>query len=88
VRAKKAIAACAAAGCSSGSGSGGSSDSKAATATSAAAFGGMNALVAAAKKEGHLIPGTAVQVALPAAPVLVAPRRPSQSPNRSEVPVA
>lgn len=62
MRAKKAIAACAAAGClalvaagcASGSGSGGSSDSKAATATSAAAFGGMNALVAAAKKEGHL----------------------------------
>ncbi|HEX6453827.1 MAG TPA: ABC transporter substrate-binding protein [Trebonia sp.] len=62
MRAKKAIAACAAAGClalvaagcSSGSGSGGSSDSKAATATSAAALGGMNALVTAAKKEGHL----------------------------------
>jgi putative spermidine/putrescine transport system substrate-binding protein len=62
VRAKKAIAACAAAGClalvaagcASSSGSGGSSDSKAATATSAAAFGGMNALVTAAKKEGHL----------------------------------
>lgn len=40
--------------CSSGSGASGGSGSKAATATSAADLGGMDALVAAAKKEGTL----------------------------------
>jgi putative spermidine/putrescine transport system substrate-binding protein len=44
-----------AAGCASGSGSSASgADSKVDTATSAQAAGGMNALIAAAKKEGHL----------------------------------
>lgn len=64
MRVKKALAAGTAAGCltlvaagcagATAAGSGSSSGSKWATATSASSGGGMSALVAAAKKEGHL----------------------------------